>query len=90
MSTTFGIMVLPNEFPLIPLDNSAQQGIETVGDLKMEINDQLIPKIKLKKGDMITYCPSHGSKEKGIVKSINGKIAFDIVYNQFIQQSKIK
>lgn len=36
--------------------------------------------VKLKKGDMVTYCPPHGPNRIGIVKSINGNNAF-VVYN---------
>ena len=34
----------------------------------------------LKKWDRVTYCPSHGAKEKGIVKEVRDKIAF-VVYH---------
>jgi hypothetical protein len=36
-------------------------------------------KIELEKGMKVTYCPEHGSQEKGIVKSVRDKIAF-VVY----------
>lgn len=32
-----------------------------------------------KKGDNVTYCPTYGDKEKGVVKEIRGDIAF-VVY----------
>lgn len=36
--------------------------------------------ITFKKGDSVTYCPSHGAKEKGVVKKVNGETIF-VVYN---------
>lgn len=35
--------------------------------------------ISLKFGDKVTYCPAHGKKEPGIVKSVDGDHAF-VVY----------
>ena len=39
----------------------------------------MIPE-EIRKGDKVTYCPSHGAKEKGKVKEVRGNIAF-VVYH---------
>lgn len=58
--------------------DEAREYLENIDNQKTT-PQAMVEKLGLEKGMKVTYCPSHGAKEHGIVKSFNDEIAF-VVY----------